>query len=50
MTAKTPNQRQTALKAKRKAEGLVRLELWVRPGHKEQVKTYAKLLAQQPIP
>jgi hypothetical protein len=50
MTAKTPNQRQTALKAKRKAEGLVRLELWVKPEHKEQVKTYAKLLAHQPIP
>jgi hypothetical protein len=50
MTAKTTTQRQTALKAKRKAEGLVRLELWVKPEHKEQVKTYAKLLAQQPIP
>ena len=45
MTAKTNTQRQTALKAKRKAEGLVRLELWVKPEHKELIKLYAQMLA-----
>jgi hypothetical protein len=44
MTAKTNNQRQTTLKAKRKAEGLVRLELWVKPEHKDQIKLYAQML------
>jgi hypothetical protein len=44
MTAKTTTERQKALKAKRKAEGLVRLELWVKPEHKEQIKLYAQML------
>lgn len=44
MTAKTTTQRQQALKAKRKAEGLVRLELWIKPEHKEAIKKYTKEL------
>jgi hypothetical protein len=44
MTAKTTTERQQALKAKRKAEGLVRLELWVKPDHREKIKEYAASL------
>lgn len=46
MTAKTTTQRQQALKAKRKAEGLVRLELWIKPEHKEQIKAYAAFVGR----
>ena len=46
MIDKTRNQRQQALKAKRKAEGLERLELWVKPEHKEAIKQKAKELNQ----
>lgn len=45
MKAKTNKDRQESHKARRKAEGLVRLELWVKPDHKEPIKTYAKLLS-----
>ena len=46
MTAKTTSERQQTLKAKRKAEGLERLELWVKPEHKEAIKQKAKELNQ----
>jgi hypothetical protein len=49
MTAKTTTERQQALKAKRKAEGLVRLELWVKPEHKELIKLYALKLSNKRI-
>jgi hypothetical protein len=38
MTAKTTTERQATLKAKKKAEGLVRLELWVKPEDKKKIK------------
>ncbi len=42
--AKTTGERQKALKERRKAEGLVRLELWVRPENRDAVKKFATKL------
>jgi len=43
-SAKTTGQRQQALKERRKALGLVRLELWVKPESRDAVKKFAKVL------
>ena len=42
--AQTVNQRQQALKERRKALGLVRLELWIKPEHRDVVRNFAKKL------
>lgn len=37
----TSAQRQTKLRETRRAKGLKKLELWVKPEHREQVKAFA---------
>lgn len=44
MAAKTSTQRQKEHKTRMKQAGLVRLELWVHPSDKEDVRRYAMLL------
>ena len=41
---KTTGQRQQALKERRKAAGLVRLEVWVKVDHVPAVKEFARIL------
>ena len=43
-TNRTNNERQKALKDRRKALGLVRYELWVKPEHKPKIKEFADSL------
>ena len=50
MTAQSPAERQAALKARRAALGLVRLELWVRPEHRARVQAYAERMTQKKPP
>lgn len=47
MTAyKTNAIRQARHKEKRQAAGLVRVEIWCKPEHAEQIKAYAQKLAK----
>jgi hypothetical protein len=46
-TPATTAQRVTKLRAARKASGLKKLELWVRPEHVEKVKAFSAELAKQ---
>lgn len=39
----TSAQRQTKLRETRRSNGLKKLELWVKPEHREQVKAFAAL-------
>jgi len=43
----TTAQRLAKLRAARKASGLKKLELWVKPEHVEKVKTFSAELAKQ---
>ncbi len=42
--------RVAALRERRAAEGLTRLELWARPEHHARIKAYAERLARQAKP
>jgi len=46
VTAKPVKARVAALRERRAAEGLVRLELWTRPEHVERIRRYAARLAR----
>ena len=51
MTAPQPvAARVAALRERRAAEGLTRLELWARPEHHARIKAYAERLARQAKP
>jgi hypothetical protein len=48
MTAPQPvAARVAALRERRAAEGLTRLELWARPEHHARIKAYAELVAKE---
>lgn len=44
---KTTAARVAALRERRAAEGLTRLELWARPEHHARIKAYAERLAKE---
>lgn len=46
MADKTNATRQARHKEKRRAAGLVRVEVWVKPEHAEAIKDYAQKLAK----
>lgn len=50
MTARTVNERQAALRARRAALGLARLELYARPEHHARIKAYAERLQRDAAP
>jgi hypothetical protein len=45
---KTTAARVAALRERRAAEGLTRLELWARPEHHDRIRRYAAKLAKSP--
>lgn len=50
MTAPTPvAKRQAALRERRAALGLVRLELWVRPADVKRIRRYAEKVGAEPL-
>ena len=45
MTAKTPNQRKAAERARKRERGLIKVEYWIKPEHKDKLNRYVKRLS-----